>query len=228
MTKLRLLAWAVSDDEEATVVFATTYRAALRAGANEIADGCILDCECNRARWADDYVGRPVPAREAVEVGWWFECWHCGTDIGRTEWADRGGKAEDVIGNLHGSVFCNTRCCRKYHSLNRRIAAAKFREIDRLREHVTMRFGAVPIHFGGAWKPYVYVTPSRRGLQVRQSRIHFDFPGMKIGPAEMRSEGPKGQAEAAGPPHRFVLCCAGDTDAFTAWASTTRIGDPVA
>lgn len=103
MTDKPLKAFIVEtgDPEEATIQFATTNVAARRQGANEIGTD-FISVTCRRLPWADEFAGKPIPAKAYIENGWFMECANCGQHVSDD-------MTEDDDGNPQVPVFEGTR-----------------------------------------------------------------------------------------------------------------------
>ncbi|WEX10349.1 hypothetical protein [Chelativorans sp. AA-79] len=224
MTK-PLRAYTVTEEYENTgaVIFAVHNVVARRLGANEYADGEFSAVSCRRAPWADAYAGKPIPARVMIAHGWHFECSECGACIDEDWLCDNGLPLEGVIGTQHSHVFCGSRCARRYYSLRRRRKAEEQRAIEAFKAIVRRRFPDADFcdeADGDRFRErhHAYVIPGRGGWHWKQVVIAFRFPGMKIGPAHFRMDG----NYRMGPDFAGYTCCAGDKEAFEAYAKATR------
>lgn len=208
-----LKAFQVGSDysETATIIFAKTNAQARRLGSGGEWDGW----ECRRAPWADRYSPGPVPAQDAVDHGWWFECLGCGRRISDLGYDDEGNDFEckDVVGTLDGGVFCCPACEKEYLEDEARKEAFGQSIIEIIKDRIMSRYGAVA--FSDKLIPF-YVREHDGTLIAHEVRVNFDFPGQKHGPAtaEIREEHSK-----IGPSNIGILVCNGDLEAFKAWAA---------
>lgn len=226
-----LKAFAVTEDDENTgaIYFAECDIVARRLGANEFASGDIAYVSCRRAPWADAYAGTAVPARVMIANGWHFECTGCGGRIDEDFLEDRGLTVEGVIGTQSGKVFCCSRCARKHMSLQRRRTAEERRAIEAFKAIVRRRFPDADFcdePDGGLFRGrhHAYVVPTPGGWHWQQVIVAFRFPGMSVGPAHFVMN----DSYSYGPHPAGYTCCAGDRDAFEAYAATTRKRPPAA
>ena len=99
------------DPDEAVICFATSNVAARRQGADEIGTdfGAV---SCKRLPWADEYAGKPIPAKAYIDNGWRVSCTHCGimvTEDSANE--DEDGNVVAHVPVYRGEdVFCCTDC----------------------------------------------------------------------------------------------------------------------
>lgn len=234
----RVLAYAVLEEYENTgsIIFATSAVAARRIGANEHADGDFSAVSCRRAKWADDYAGKPLPISLMVEHGWHFECMGCGRRIDEDmrDWmmhVREGHTFRDklaiarryrkwtpaqIIGSQHSWAFC-TAACRDEHEAHE--AERKRRQqhaIEVFKRRVLKRFpDAKLIDDPARMRPHVYANMENGRWRVRQVAVEFEFPGMKIGPAAYRWDNHSSYRKPEKP---HFTCCNGDREAFEAWA----------
>lgn len=215
-------AYAVLETFENTgaIYFEEHAVVARRRGANEFADGELSDVTCRRAPWADAYADRPLPVWLMVAHGWRFECTHCGRLIEEDDMRDAGLPLEGIVGTQHSSVFCRTRCARKHHSRERRRKAEQLRAIEHFKGLVLRRFPDARLSGDSPNTHHAYVRAGRAGWQWRHVAVSFRFPGMKIGPANLRFRGDS--SRIVGPPALEFACCSGDREAFEVWAKQTR------
>mgnify|MGYP003558117020 FL=1 len=220
-----LRAFSVTEEDENTgaIIFARHAITAAKAGADEYAGGDLGAVSCRRAPWADEYAGKPLPARAMIAHGWHFECSGCGKRIDEDFFYDNRLPLEGVIGTQHSRIYCGSRCARKEMSRERRRKAEQHRAIEAFKAIVLQRFpdadfcDAEQSHFRGH---HAYVTEGRGGWHWRQVIVSFRFPGMHYGPATYRLDGGYG----IGPYNAGYTYCNGDRVAFAAWAATQRNG----
>ncbi len=221
-----VVAFYVSDDESAEIVFHSHGLAARRIGANELGTD-FESVECRRLPWADPFAAQGwVPARECVASGWHFdECCGCGARIDEDTQEERGLTVDRVHGWHGGLVYCCAECAADDQRQREDREEFGATVLQRLREKVRQRFGDVEF-VTGPWRETAYVTSD---FTVEDAAVSFNFPGQKYGPATLRwwngdmwrqrtrfcgrSRDPYGPAV----PEYSV--CNGDREAFEAWTS---------
>jgi len=217
-----LKAYAVLEKDECTggIYFAHHSIVAAKAGANEYGDGELSYVTCRRAPWADEYAGRSIPAKVAIDHGWNFECHGCGLTIDADLEGEHRLPVHGVIGTMQGNVYCCARCKWKYlkREARRKLEAAA--AIEDFKAIVRTRFPDAD--FADDETPHMshhaYVTQGRGGWHRSQVIVAFRFPGMTIGPAHFRMD----DRHRIGPPIAGYTCCNGDREAFEAYAAATR------
>ncbi|SEQ71673.1 hypothetical protein SAMN05216548_10740 [Faunimonas pinastri] len=217
-----LKAFACTEDDESTgaVLFATHDIAAKRWAANEYADGDITRIQCRRAKWADHLVGSAVPASLMIEHGWHFECSGCGARIDLSELDEKGLTVAGVIGMQDDLVFCGPECALWYRS---RRATAKRLEAEAimwLRGIALRSIGTVEF-VTGFGQEHAYASERGGRWTIEQAFVSFRFDGMEIGTASLRYHGPR-WCGAHGPTRPEWSCCAGDKEAFEAFAKARQ------
>lgn len=232
-----LKAYAVTEEGEGTggIVFARHAVVARREGANEYGDGEFELVSCRRAPWADAYAGTDgVPVSVMVDNGWHFECGSCGRRIDNDMLWENDLLPEDVIGTQHTTAYCNERCEAR-DKLDR--AEAKHRErrwIRRFEKIVLRRFPDASIMKDGGrfCRPHAYAKRSKDGVwRIEQVVVSFTWPGQEIGPASLRvdtkTDWPRFGGKAVTKREKpYWTCCAGDREAFEAYAkATARLKD---
>ena len=232
MSALRAFAVQEKDERTGGIFFAEHDIVAKKRGANEFADGDISGVTCERVPWADDYAGRPVPAKLMIAHGWHFECSGCGMRIDEDELLDRRMSIDGVIGTQWSVVYCSAKCCRRDLSIKRRRGAEQLRAIDAFKAIVRMRFPDVEFtdeHENSYWRHHAYVTyrHGEKGWLWEQVAVSFLFPGMKIGPATLRLpdrpwRGYGQDHQFSGPLQPYYTCCNGDRETFEAYAAATK------
>ncbi|WP_407146267.1 hypothetical protein [Bradyrhizobium sp. ORS 86] len=216
-------AFAVTEDQENTgeIIFAEHAIVARRRGADEYNDGELSGITCRRAPWADKFEGQPVPAWVMIDNGWHFDCGHCGARIDSDYLYDEDLPLKGVIGTQHSLVYCSA-ICEAEDRLEQAIRADhQRRAIEALSNFVRKRFPAVTIRADGNNAPHAYAAQRRGSWQVEQVVVSFDFPGMKIAPAQCRIDrsGIRDD-QLIGPLWPRFLCCNGDRDVFERWAAS--------
>lgn len=224
-----IVAWYVSDDESAEIIFHSHGLAARREGANELSAD-FESVECRRLSWADKFASQGwVPARECVAHGWHFdECCGCGARIDEDTQEERGLTAERVHGWSGGLVYCCAECAADDQRQREDREEFGAVVIQRLREKVRQRFGEVEF-VTGPWRNSAYVTSD---FTVEDVAVSFNFPGQKLGPATLRwwngdmwrrrsCVGGKWR-DPFGPATPEYSVCHGDKEAFEAFAEATR------
>jgi hypothetical protein len=203
-----------TDEFNGGVVFAKNIRDARRIGANVYSSGEQEYIQVTRRKDLDQYEAEGVPARVLAEEGWWFECHGCGMRIDDCSMEDAGLPISGIVGKDGGAIYCCHTCRRDHLTRDAAVKAFGSAFLDMLADMVTARFGDAVI----ADRRHVYV-PRYEPLVVMGAEVSFSFPGQKIGPATLsyRHEG-KYCAKIIGPVMPEVMCCAGDKDAFEAWA----------
>lgn len=223
-----LRAFAVQEKDEMTggIFFAEHDIIAKKRGANEFADGDISGVQCRRAPWADEFVGRPIPAKVMIAYGWWFECSGCDMRISEDELADRRLDLDGVIGTQWGQVYCSARCYRRELSIRRRTEAEKQRAIDALKAIARKRLPGIEFtdeDENSNWRPHAYVNyhHGQPGWLWDQVQVSFTFPGMNIAPATLGLD--RRYSTKIGPVKPEYRCSVGDRDAFEAFAAATKV-----
>lgn len=223
---LRAFSVTEEDENSGAIIFARHAIVAAKAGANEYADGDLGSVSCRRAPWADEYAGKPLPARVMIGHGWHFECSGCGARIDEDYLGEKKLPLEGVIGTQYSAVYCGKRCCRRDLSLTRRRKAEEQRAIDAFKAIVRKRFPDAdfcddpPYSDRYRERHHAYVVPGRAGWQWQQVVVSFRFPGMKIAPAHLRFD--HQSSRFLGPPALGYTCCNGDREAFEAYAAATK------
>lgn len=223
-----LKAFAVTEEDEGTggIVFAKSAIAARRIGANEYADGEFAYVLCRRAPWADECAADgDVPVWLMVEHGWHFECQGCGRRIDSDMLWERDIKPEDIIGTQRTSAYCND-VCRAREALHRAEAnRAQIRWIRRFRKIIKARFPNAEIVAGEGFGRGAHAYASKRNgvWRIEQVNVQFEFPGMTIAPATLRYDRTQRTRNAYRPNKPHWSCCAGDKEAFEAFAKAERI-----
>lgn len=216
-------AYAVTEDQENTgaIIFADHAIVARKRGADEFNDGELRGISCCRAPWADGFAGEPVPASVMIDHGWHFECGHCGARIDSDYLEDEDLPVEGVVGTQSGIVYCSA-VCEAGGNLERAIRADhQRRAIKAMSEFVRKRFPGVTIHRDGNNKPHAYASQRGSAWQVEQIVVSFDFPGMKIAPAQCRLDRSDSRNHGLiGPVKPYFTCCGGDVEAFETWAAS--------
>lgn len=209
-------AFIVQETDEGTggVIFAKSNIAARKIGASEYNGGEIGGMSVHRAPGLDQYAETGVPARVMIEEGWWFECSGCGMRINEENLSEDGRPVSGVVGVMDSLVFCCALCHEQWTETQRRKREAGDAFLAKLKQHAARRLGAVDF-VAGEFKEHVYVVEVDGHLIVRQAVVSFKFPGMAVGPANLRYD----EAHNDGPQPLVFYCCNGDKDAFEAFAS---------
>lgn len=219
-----LRAYAVLEKGENTggIIFARSDIDARKRGSCEWSDGDITSVECRRAQWADEYAatGR-VEAKAAIAHGWRFECSGCGLTIDEYLLSEEGMAVEGVIGMMDELVFCCAGCKERHDATEARKKAYGAAFLEELRTVVRQRFGDVTFADEDRWRPHVYVYEQEGAMCIRDSAIHFHFPGEQIAPASLIYRHDYGRHER-GPQPLHYSCCNGDRQAFEAFAASTK------
>lgn len=161
------------DPECDTIQFATSNVAARRDGANEIGDD-FGSVSCRRLHWADEFVGKRIPAKAYIDNGWRVSCTNCGDYVSEDSYCtDEAGEDvphEPVYRGAH--VFC---CpgCQSTHDAAVVAQNAKFAEFERRAREARPNLQFT--EFRGAY-PYITMTGK------------FMFDGAKYG-GSVRDEG---------------------------------------
>lgn len=217
-----LRAYAVLEDCENTggIVFAERPIVARREGASRYNDGDFGGVSCRRAPWADKFVGKPVPVSVMIANGWHFECHGCGATIDEAWLHDEDLPLDGVIGTQESAVYCSEICeCReRLHVAIKR--DHELRAIMALKAFVLKRFPGVKIRDDDSHKPHAYATNENGVWHVREVVVSFDFPGMKVSAAQCRINRGWRSERIIGPIRPEFSCCAGDKEAFEAWADS--------
>ncbi|VIO73840.1 hypothetical protein [Bradyrhizobium ivorense] len=218
-------AFAVLEDQENTgaIIFADHAIVARRRGADEYNGGELRGISCRRAPWADRFAGEPVPASVMIGNGWHFECGHCGARIDTDYLDEEDLPLDGVIGTQHSIVYCSA-ICEAEDNLERAIRADhQRRAIEALSKFVRRRFPGVTVRTDDNNQPHAYAAQLKGVWQIEQVVVSFDFPGMKIAPAQCRIDRRDARHEKmVGPTKPYFTCCGGDKEAFEAFARETK------
>ncbi len=209
-----LKAYSVLEHDEYTggIVFARTAAQARRDGANAFHGGDPDYVFSRREPWADAYVETgQVPAALAVAHGWNFECW-CGARISEDEHVDRGLPIEGILGTVNGSAYCSQACVDHEREHKRQSAIHKGAMLGILREMLIRRMPDARILED---RLHAYAQEDDGIWIVDEASVHFEFPGMKHGPASLDLR--RGY-RVIGPLRPTFHCCGGDREAFESWA----------
>jgi hypothetical protein len=222
-----LKAYSVQEKYEGTggILFAKHAIVAHRNGAHEYGDGELSYVTCRRAPWADAYAETALPARVMVEHGWWFECHGCGIKISEDEFDDLGMKTAGIIGTQHGRIFCCAKCKWRDMRIEKKRKAQEREAFEVHKAIVLQRFPGVNVlDFELGWPKgsHVYVTHHLGGWDWTEITIEFEFPGMKIAPASMKTRREYGERTWFTPPQIQFYCCNGDREAFEAFAAACK------
>lgn len=204
------------DGEQAAIIFADSNIQARKWGASEWNDGELGGMSCNRLPAFDRFEKTGVPASEMVEIGWWFECSSCGGRIDLDDTEDRGVVAADVVGTQHGAVYCNEACRDEHKSRVAREKVAGDAFLEMLRARVRRRFGDVEFTTG-AFREHMFAQEVDGKVVIKDACIAFNFPGQKIAPASVHYQ----PGYKIGPVALETRCCAGDKEAFEAFAAAS-------
>ena len=220
-------AYSVLETGEDTggIVFAKDKRTASRIGANQWADGEIEYVEVSRRKDLDQYEGKGVPASILVEEGWRFECGGCGMMISDCSMEDAGMPLSGIVGVEGCAIYCCHQCRRDHLSREAAVKECGSAFQDMLRDMLRAQFSNAIFVPEDQWKNHVYVPKYFDPLVVREASVAFSLPGQKIGPATLtyRHEGIHG-LDLIGPVKPYFTCCAGDKEAFEAWAALAQKG----
>ncbi len=222
---MTLRAFSVLEKYEMTgdIFFAEKAIQAAKAGANEYADGELRGVQCRRAPWADEYAGKGVPAKVAVDHGWRFECSGCGITVDSDLEENHRLPVDGIRGKVSGAVFCSSACEAKSKRDEERRQAEIKSAIRDFKEIVKARFPDADFAddesgFGGH---HAHVVRDRRKGKWHRAQVvvAFRFPGMKIGYAHFRMD----PNHRIGPSNAGYTCCNGDREAFEAYAAATKM-----
>lgn len=219
---MTLKAFAVLEEGENTggIVFAEHPIVARKRGADEYNNGELGGLSCRRAPWADQYAGGTVPVRVMIANGWRFECCGCGATIDEDWLSDNDLPLAGVIGTQYSRIYC-CEICEARDNLERAIKRDhERRAIDALKAFVRKRFPGVSFATRENCTPRAYASKTDGTWQVREAVVAFEFPGMKIGAATCRLQRAQHHERLIGPVWPEYSCCAGDRDAFEAWAKS--------
>jgi hypothetical protein len=115
-------AWVVDDDEHSTLVFATSYPAARRLGAEDLEIDWDDVVDCRRCPEADDLPPGTNLREWQLDHGWRFEC------SGPACYAHVYGDSDGYV-IQNGEVFCSQKCCDELETLFReRVRIEGFRD----------------------------------------------------------------------------------------------------
>lgn len=212
-------AFIVQEPDEGTggVIFAKSNIAARRIGADEYNGGEFGGLSVHRAPGLDQYAESGVPAHIMIAEGWWFECSGCDMRINEENLSEEGLPVSGVVGTMDGPVFCCAHRHEQWTESQRRKREAGAAFLEKLRQHVGRRLGAIDF-VSGEFKEHVYVVEVDGHLIVRRAVVSFKFPGMAVGPASLRYD----ETQENGPQPLVFYCCSGDKEAFEAFASAGR------
>lgn len=206
-----LKAYAVQEEDEGTggVVFAKSSAEARRMGAARFGDGDFNWGKARRLPWADAFAPGPVPAKDMIEHGWWYECAHCYRRIedGATDEETGEPVAFDVVETPSGNLYCAPACHDAALAEARERKEVEAATIADLSARLLAKLpGAVPTkgHHVYAARPN-----GETAFRAQQGILHFRFPGAVHGDAALRFD----KFDEA--PH--VMVCGGDMEAFEAW-----------
>lgn len=225
------------------IVFARHAIVARRRGAQIYGDGDFHSVTCRRAPWADRYadVGS-VPASAAIEAGGWFECSGCGRRINDAlpeQWEHEVEAGESlcgqqllyakwqpkhVIGDMDTAVFCRKSCKVAHDAREAERKRRQERAIEAFKRIILRRFPDAVIPDGPAvegepiWRRdhHAYASMANGRWRVKQVRVAFGFPGMKVGFASLEYYPQSHHSRAERAP--AFSCCNGDREAFEAYA----------
>lgn len=221
-----VLAFTVQEDTEGTggIVFAKTNAQARRQGAGEFGDGDFNSVTCRRAPWADQFAEQGwVPVRAYIDAGWWWHCTGCEKRIshdaefeGEPDWT-----ADDIVEEKRGVAYHNAACQAADIAYQAERVRRQDRAIARLKAVVARRFPDVVFSEkrpGGMNPHHAFACRGPKGWRVSQAVVSFDFPGMTIGPAQLRYDDMYGRKRNK--PHYTVPN--GDRAAFEAYAAIAK------
>ena len=197
----------------AMVVFSNYAIAARRYAASELNGGEITGLSVRRAKDLDQFEGDRIPASILIERGWWFECSGCGLTINEENLDERDLSTGGVIGFYHGAVYCCKACHDDHMARKARENEAGQAFLAILRGLVTKRLGAVEF-VTGAFKEHIFAQESDGIVMIRDACVSFNFPGQTLAPASLHYQ----PGYDCGPNRPEFRCCAGDKDAFEAFA----------
>lgn len=197
----------------AMVVFSNYAIAARRYAASELNGGEITGLSVRRAKDLDQFEGDRIPASILIERGWWFECSGCGLTINEENLDERDLSTGGVIGFYHGAVYCCKACHDDHMARKARENEAGQAFLAILRGLVTKRLGAVEF-VTGAFKEHIFAQESDGIVMIRDACVSFNFPGQTLAPASLHYQ----PGHDYGPNRPEFRCCAGDKDAFEAFA----------
>lgn len=202
----RLKAYDVRDgDDGCCIVFATNSATARREGANELNTDWEGIDTCRRESALDEYAPGPVPPLALIELGWWFECHHCGRKISETmheevEDDDLDPANFDIVTEGQ-AVFCSHSCSAIHHAERRANKAAEVALIE-LFETKFADCAIKRVHVHGQRLE----APDKHGGM--KCTVAFMFPGAK-----------HGATWEFGNPDLYVAF--GDHPAYYAWRGIT-------
>lgn len=226
MTK-PLKAYAVLEEGENTggIVFAAHAIVARRQGAAIFGDGEFEGVSCRRAPWADHCAKTGVvPVSLMIDHGWRFECYGCGATIDRDWLYDMGLPLLGVIGTQHSSIFCCDSCRSRHKAREAVRCEIEADMIERLKAMVLRRLPGAEICSQDQWASRAHAEQGwdSGAWAVNGAVVFFAFPGMRIGPASLVLRRDYLKINRIGPIDPSFECCAGDQEAFEAFAAETR------
>lgn len=180
------LAYKVSDDHNAVVVYARRADQARRRGA-ELLDTEANEVEATRAPEFDRYApqGGPTDA-QLLDAGWWLSCQQCGREISRLRAEDLANHApedrpEALLDPQHeeGFTYCSPACLDKAHAQE----AERHRRTEQAREATLARFPGVTVEQINLWSEQTrgYVQFVLPGHTARSGGL-----GWEVGSDEVR------------------------------------------
>lgn len=236
------------DAEDIEVIFARSSIEAKRRWSNKHWDGDeIAGISAVRQPQWDHHAPGPVPALEMIDAGWWFECHGCGTQIandyigtrdrqhfGSEEYAldreygpDLTVPVMEPVELPHQRVWCCAQCRDDHLAERAKIKRWQERVLAWLDRRVLKRFPDAVLLANtpnDTFRRHCYVSRDRGIYTVKRAMVAFEFPGMKIGPANLRvdSEYRDSPSWRQKPRRAGYTCCNGDREAFEAYAAATK------
>lgn len=221
----KLRAWSVTEEDEGTggIVFAKHGIVALKNGACQFGSGEWEYYKARRAPWADAFAETgDLPASVMVENGWHLECTGCGVridyDLPEMCRKYRGWTPDQIVGTQY-AAWCTPRC----HDEDMADRESRKRHegliADMMERLVKRRFpDATIIRDRERLTPHVYLQRDAHGFwRLGQAIVSFEFPGMKIAPANYRWD----RITSYGDRKAHFTVCNDDKEAFEAYARET-------
>ncbi|MBY0361833.1 MAG: hypothetical protein K2X45_07985 [Phreatobacter sp.] len=206
-----LKAYAVTEPDEGMggIVFATSARDARRLGASMYSDGDPESVESTRAPWADEFAATGiVPAKAMVAAGWWLEDHWTGLKIDLDYLDEVGLTIDDVIGTQGGPAFACEAHAKAYAAREARRAFARALALADLKALLAKELPGATL-VTGRYSEHWHGKDIGTRFLTAEARLHFTFPGQKIGAAKLRID--------EGVMRPYVTCCNGDIEAFRAF-----------
>jgi hypothetical protein len=182
-------------------------------------DGELVGSSCHRAPQWDEYAdGTPIPVREMVYDGWWFECYCCGRRLEHDSLFDEGKDPADIVGEYNGYSFCDQSCHDWYWRDRHEKNNFKAITIDKLKAQMELALPEGIIYNDEKHHVYPQRNVSSGKWHAEQASICFKFPGAQYWSTfENIREHDKDKIEG----NFGYYVPNGDLDAFDKWREKT-------